>query len=443
MKRQKLILTVILTALIASSCAAEAGNDTVGDTPPAEVTSTETSAETLSESETAEASETTEAAETSPTAGTTEADVENVTGDTETSVTEKLSELSVAEVGIVGHIDEFDDVVPCKFTLGGEVELDPAILETAVNAYKQTDYYKDALEYMREKFTYDDGGNIVYSESGEPVDPDKTDFVLHNILRYHKELLIETAEHEIDFAPVPEWSYKIGDGYLTVLKTALANSLFIWSGSGTSYIPVYINGDGEAFVLDEACAQDYNSNGCFTLEYEDGSIHAVMDFGHNSIQFATVYSFEGGTPKLEISGVETTIYVENPIITANGIENDIPVLFRRNHVYMTEMFFWNSATSEYCMVDSADPDEELARAICSDETVLAEIPDAWELYQKYGMNIYGGRYITFHGRFNGGCTFSLDPQTGGLARTEGKAVTRFSNTDNLPEGIKSYNIDLT
>ncbi len=420
MKRQKLILTVILTALIASSCAAETGNDTV-EVPLSEAASLETSAETLSESETAETSETTETAETSPTAGTTEPDSESVTGDTETSVTEKLSELSVAEVGIIGHIDEFDDVVPCKFTLGEMVIPESEILEIAVNAYRETDYYKDALEFMKQYYGYDENGGLV--ELAEPED-------MHFIALYAKGLLIESAAPEVDIDAAAVYSYNIGDGHLIVLMAVLPEGLLSWSGTGIVHIPVYVNGSGEAFILDESCSQDYAD--CCTIEYEDGSIHAVMDYGHNMGGMrSAVYSFEGGVPKPEIIGWDHFL-----------IEKDIPVLFRYNAAYVREIFFWNSETSEYCMVGSADPDEELARAICSDETVLAETPEAWELYRDNKLKVFGGRYITFL-IYNGltGDTYSLDPQTGGLAKD--KTVIPCLVEDNKPEGIKSFNIDLT
>ncbi|MDE6591914.1 MAG: hypothetical protein K2K57_02475 [Oscillospiraceae bacterium] len=417
MKRQKLILSVILSALIASSCAEEAGNDTVGEIPLSEVTSSEALSESENE-ETSEASETTETAETSPTAKTTEADGENVTDETEAAAGEKLSELSVAEVGIIGHIEEFDDIVPCKFSLGEAVEPDPAVLETAVNAYRQTDYYNDALEFMKEYYGYDENGKLV--ELAEQED-------MHFIARYAKGMLMESAAPEVDIDAVPVYSYKVGDGHLIVLLAVLPDSLFSWSGTGIAHIPVYVNGSGEAFVLDEACSQDYAD--CCTVEYEDGSIHAVMDYGHNMGGMrSAVYSFEGGVPKPEIIGWDHFL-----------IEKDMPVLFRYNGAYMHEIYFWNSEASEYCMVGGAVPDEELARAICSDETVLTELPEAWELYQNDKLKIFGGKYVTFYK--SNGCTYSLDPQTGGLA--EDKTVILFSDDSELPEGIKYYNIDLT
>ncbi len=394
MKRQKLILTVILTALIASSCAEETRNDTVGEVPLSEAISTETSAETLSESETAEASETTQISET--------------------SVTEKLSGLSVAEVGIIGHIDEFDDVVPCKFTLGEAVEPDPTVLETAVNAYRQTDYYKNALEMMREYYSYNDSGELVESEE------------MYFLPRYAKEMLMESAAPEVDIDAAAVYSYNVGDGQLIVLMAVLPDSLFVWSGTGIAHIPVYVNGSGEAFVLDEACSQDYS--GCFTVEYEDGSIHAVMNFGHNmgGMQSA-VYSFEGGVPKPEISGWGHI-----------DIEEGMPVLFAYNSFYMNELFFRRENSPGYCLVKGVNADEELARAICSDETVLERVPNARELYQGGNLNVYGGKYIEITDGF--APTFSIDPQTGKV--TPDKSVIDFMH-DEFPGDFERFNIDLT
>lgn len=423
MKKTKLILPFLLTAFIASSCGQDNGGDVTGS-PALEETS-----EALSKNmpgETEETSVTSGETEntvtkTDVTGETAEESTETVTEEMSAADTEKLTELSVSDVGIAGHIEEFDDATPMKFTLGKGAETPeeiPAdILEAAVNAYRETDYYKDALDFMKEYYSYDENGELVV-----PADDE-----MHFIARYDRDFIMETAAPEVDIKAFPAYYYKAEDGHLLVLAVVLPEGLLDWSGTGVAHIPVYINGSGETFILDEACSQDYAD--CVTLEYEDGSVHAVMDYGHNmgGMKLA-VYSFEDGVPKVEIIGWD---HFE--------IHEDMPVLFRYNAAYMNELYFRDSASGKYCLVTGADPDEELARAVCSDETVLADIPEAWELYQNNKLKIFGGKYVTFY--YGNGYTYSIDPDIGGLA--EADTVICYSGEDELPEGIEYYNIDLS
>ena len=419
MKKSRLILPFLVMAFIASSC----GQGDTGDVNGSSIT--ETSGETLTETELSDISEISETSESMQTAASETAETENITEalpeETEETTTAKLTDMSVADVGIAGHIEDFDDVVPMKFTLGKGAEKPedvPAdILNIAVNAYRETDYYRDALEMMKEYYSYDEKGELVVPPEDE----------MYFVARYDRDFIMETAAPEVDIKAFPAYYYKVGDGHLVVLLTVLPGGLGVWSGTGVAHIPVYINGSGETFILEEACSQDYAD--CVTLEYEDGSVHAVMDYGHNmgGMQLA-VYSFEGGVPKGEIIGWDHfTIY------------EDMPVLFRYNAAYMNELYFRDSVSGKYCIVKGAAPDEELARAICSDETVLADIPEAWELYENDKLKIFGGRYMTFY--WGNGYTYTLDPATGGLTAAE--TVTLTTYTDELPEGIEFYNIDLS
>lgn len=422
MKKSRLILPFLLTAFIASSCGQGDTGDVNGSSIP------ETSGETLTESEvsdTPETSEVTETSESMQTATSETAETENITEalpeETEETTTAKLTNMSVADVGIEGHIEGFDDVIPMKFTLGKGAEKPedvPAdILDIAVNAYRETDYYRDALDFMKQYYSYDENGGLVVPADGE----------MHFIARYDRDFIMEAAAPEVDIKAFPAYYYKVGDGHLVVLLTVLPEGLLDWSGTGVAHIPVYINSSGETFILDEACSQDYA--GCITLEYEDSSVHAVMDYGHNmgGMQLA-VYSFEGGVPKGEIIGWDHF-----------AVYDDMPVLFRYNAAYMNELYFRDSVSGKYCIVKGAAPDEELARAICSDETVLTDIPEAWELYENDKLKIFGGRYVTFY--WGNGYTYTLDPATGGLTAAE--TVTLTTYTDELPEGIEFYNIDLS
>ena len=424
MKKSKLILLFLVTAFIASSC----GQGDTGDVNGSSIT--ETSGETLTETELSDISEISETSESMQTTVSETEETESITvksiteelpaetSETEATTAGKLTNMSVADVGIAGHIEEFDDVVPMKFTLGKGAEnpedVPADILDIAVNAYRETDYYREALEMMREYWSYD--------ENGEPVIAEVSYFVA----KYAEDMLMTSAAPQVDIKALPAYYYKVGDGHLAVLLTVLPGSLFNWSGTSTAYIPVYINGSGEAFVLDEACDQDYQD--CMTLEYEDGSVHAAMSFGHNMGGMkSAVYSFEDGMPKLEISGwghLET--------------HDDMPVLFAYNSYYINEMFFRREGSSGYCLVKEAAPDDELARAICSDDTVLAAVPNARELYSKDRIMIFGGKYITLYDGFFP--TFSIDASTGQVTEDISTGVFAY---DEFPGDFEKYNIDLT
>lgn len=324
------------------------------------------------------------------------------------------------------YITDFDEVELSYCSYISDLsfaQADEAAITKAIEAYKSSELYTEVIDRLKELFYYENGELTCIEDYPEYL-PKSTD------LAYY---IDRSAAPEIALKPDVIKSYRaLFDGEnaenLILLRTALPMSKQDWSGNYHYHVPVYVNADGEAYILYDACSQDY---GEFCLvSYDDyrAPDHALFGFGHNqSGQRSALYSFADGKPKLELSNRPLSVY-RGMLLGGFGWECWEPFLFDKEN-------------GEFCAVAAVTPSEELARIICSDRTVLSYVPDAWEFYQKDRLQIIGGKYITF------GTGIPWVDNTFVYSRS-GKCFEHIDQSVSvtgvwLPEQItKSYNINL-
>lgn len=371
---------------------------------------------------------TTESTSESSTFSTTESTPESSAA----STTEAAPELPEG-FRLSDYITDFDEVKFSYCSVISDIvfpQADDAAIATAIEAYKSSELYTEAIDGLKEIFSYENGElicSVEYSES-DPVEAILT-----------KEYIAERAYY-IDRSAAPEIALKPevvqscrapidgeNEESLVLLRTALPMSKQDWSGNYHYHIPIYVNADGEAQILYDACRQDYG--GFELLGYTRGAPHhALFSFGHNqSGQRGALYSFRDGKPKLELSDCPLSVY-QGMLLGGFGWRYCEPFLF-------------DMENGEFCAVAAVTPSEELAKIICSDPTVLSYVPDAWKVYQKNWLQIIGGKYITF----NTGIPWQDDTFIYNDSRKCFEHIDQPVSVSGLflPEQItKSYNVDL-
>lgn len=276
------------------------------------------------------------------------------------------------------YFSDFEDVEWSRVYLGNTLHFrqsDEDAVKKAIGAYRDSVLYDEALEEIKS----------LYSSDSELPWGWKTDA--------YRNMIDDSAAPEISLRTevVCSWHTVFEEtegeeGDLILLRTAMPDSMFAWSGTDAYlYVPVYVNADGEAFLLSEACHQCFGDLKPIYIP-DTRSIHVLFHFGHNEGgQGGAVYSFRNGVPKLELSGCPFTLH-DGMLLGGFGWNYFNPFLF-------------DSKNNEYFAVKSVSPSEELARMICGDPSVLESVPDAWEVYQKGNLQIIGGKYVSFHWGF--------------------------------------------
>lgn len=308
------------------------------------------------------------------------------TTDTVQSTSDTLSEVPQPapvpipeNFAISNYITDFDPMQPAFYTLFEDSDYqiyDEAANNAAVEAYKNSFYYENALEDIKSLFHYEDG----------VLTPNEENWGM---------LFLDTYQYltspEFEIAPKAAEGFKgkfdgVNEEYLIILYVPLPPACLAWSGTADFFVPVYVNARGEAFILDDVCHQSHSGFECVYYD-NSGVIHAVFNFGHNEGgKTSAVYSFANGSPKLEL-----LLYGHIEIM--EGFKQD--GLFLCYGWYTYAPFFWNEEISEYCAVNGVAPDKELAEIICTNEKILEKVPDAAEQWENGEMWIIGGKYITF------------------------------------------------
>lgn len=324
---------------------------------------------------------------------------------------------------ISDYITDFDNapLIGCSYINDILIPLaDEASVTKAVEAYKKSDFYSEAIELANEMFRI---------ENGELANNDVPDMPMWLLYGYRDYITIsETSELEFRYDVVSSVKYLLdgeNEESIVLLKVPLPLSKCDSSAHAGFHVPVYVNSDGEAHILYDVCRQDY---GLFKLiAYSDGTVHALFGFGHNEGgQQGAVYSFKNGMPKLELSGCPISIY-QGMLMGGFGWNTFEPFMF-------------NAESGEFCALKAVPPSKELAEIICSDRTILTYVPNAREMYQNKQIQIIGGKYITFNtGMPWSDYTFIYNAAYKCFERVEPVSVTGSA----LPEQItKSYNVKL-
>ncbi len=303
----------------------------------------------------------------------------------ETSETESASDIPEEgafelpdDFSISDYITDFDDVEYASCSFVGDTafpQADAAAVERAVETYKSSEMYAEAIDELNKIFHYENGG-FVRNEGYEQS------FYAEQVEKYYLDKS-RAPEPDIIITAVRSFSARLdgkNTGSVILLKTALPRwSWAEYSGNVNFHVPVFVNSAGEGQILYEARSQDY---GMFKLLDCSGTFHAVFGFGHNeSGQDGAVYSFNDDTAMLAFSDytVDTFDWI---LLGGYGWYSFEPLVFDKEK-------------GEFCGIKGVAPSEELAKIICSDKIVLAYVPDAWERYKDGGLQIIGGKYVTF------------------------------------------------
>ncbi len=347
---------VLSAALLLTGCA---GNTETESGSP-ESSSSEISSEASSDTQSAETSTSTEAKPSSS-----------------SSVSSSAPEL-VKNIKLSDYVSDFDDVEPVGFELSvldGNL-CDDSIVDKAIQAYENTEYYAEALEGARKYFAVENGElTAVPSEYSDG-------YTAGEILKHL--CVNESGELDINTKGYLSFTDKL-DGQneesIVVLDTLLPHSFVEYSGTEDFSPIVYINKDGEATVVEQLSRQTLQK--ITRIKFDDGTIHLMVESGHTTgTQRSIVFSFEDGTPKEEIQ---------------LGYMSGENLYFLHNFQYYSEnysnIFFRDG--EQYCTVSGVKPSKAISDMLCADENVLAEIPDAAKEIAEGNVYVFGGKYVSF------------------------------------------------
>lgn len=309
-----------------------------------------------------------------------EAVVKNVVADT-------FSEEVHAEFDIHNFCSdaEFDSATPMKYCVKSDVNLqtpDTDKMNVAIAAFKASEYYKSVQDEARRIIKYEDGEYVGVEEFG----PWTAEAYLSFFNR--------SATADFEFEPiVKEYMSACFDGknleHVFILEIPLPPEIFEWSGDSTCSVPVYVNSENEAIILDSAVQQTLNDT--TVIEYEDGICHIIFTSGHSDgTAQGLIYSFSDGAPKLELH----TGHID--------VEDDINgnCLMYVNYGFGTcyVPFFRDGDRKCYCALGDMPATEELTEYIRNDPAIMEKYAD--EMMNLYKIDIYtadisviGGKYI--------------------------------------------------
>lgn len=283
MKRKAAAFLLALTLTLITAC----NNQSIETQPAAAITAGTATTTSTTATITDFSVTTTAAAETANQSVTTTSAL--ATDDTEPkSAEEKYAPLRIEnpDESIMAEYEEFDyNQYPSD---------DKAAEEAAIAAYMGSDYYKEALEETRELLKY---------ENGELTETDL------NWKTYYggiKAFVDKSKAPDIDIEPKILVKIKAkldgeNEENLFVFSAAMPDSCFIASSEAACIVfGIYVNSEGQAFILDFSCYQGAVS--FFTAKYvNSGKIHGVFNGYHSDGTARTaVYSFQNGQPKLEM-----------------------------------------------------------------------------------------------------------------------------------------------
>ncbi|MCM1578935.1 MAG: hypothetical protein NC078_09075 [Ruminococcus sp.] len=303
--------------------------------------------------------------------------------ETSPETTEETSPETIAEIT---EPLPFDDISLLSFAALDSEDPDPAALEAAIAAYRQSEYYREALERAKE---------MVYYEDGEFFAAEEENWLAGASVNY----VYLNDEGEMDIQAHSVYSRRAkfdgeNEETLILLQVLLPDCLFEWSGNASAHIPVYVNSKGEAVILSGICSQDYED--CFVLSYENGKSHAVFNFGHNMGGMKTaVYSFENGEPICELAFWGHT-----------ELHEDMNVISVYNAAYMHTLFFYDPESGRYSGLKKVRPTAEQAAALSESGIVSERISDPYQLYKEGRLVVTGGKYFTF--LCDNGYTYKFD-----------------------------------
>lgn len=324
---------------------------------------------------------TTSAEETTVTESVTETTTtENITETTTASTTaESVTEATTEDkiplpknFSLADYIDSFDEAEPIQYTVDTsrytyEYKKTPAAEQAALDAVNGSEYLEHINAEARDMLEYKDG---VYT-----CREDKWTFLTDTYIDYMGE------DYKVEPRLLQTRS-ALFDGknreYIFTYIVPLHFDFLEWSGTNEFVIPVYVNSDNEAYILDAAAAQTLSLPDL--LHYSDGVTHAAFTWGHTAgTTGSAIYSFSDGKPTIEFKGCGLKYDTMGTILF-----NDISGFLGHG-----SLFFRDGIRGCYCGIDGVPVSDELAEILRDN----ADIPDFDQVRDE--LTIYGGTYITY------------------------------------------------
>ena len=346
---KKRLAAILSLALLLTACV---GSGDTADTTE-EVSSEVTSADTT-------------------TAETTTASITTTQQETTTSETipEPEPEPVIAkDIDLSEYIGSFDEAEPLQYSVydslySYEYEVPASAEKAALDAVLSSEYVRIVTEEAKKMLDYKDG---VYSLAGE-----EEIFLADTYIEYLGD------NYQVEPRLVMTRNAKF-DGenteYIFIWSIPLHYDFLEWSGTTEFFIPVYVNANGEAFLLEAAAQQTlYRPD---LLCYSDGVIHAAFTSGHTAgTSYFVIYSFKDGKPKLETEGCGLSF--DSPYGTL--LFNDHSGFFGHGN-----LFFRDGQRDCYCGVAGVPVSDELKRIVMENKDISDE-NDVGE--------VFGGKYIS-------------------------------------------------
>lgn len=364
----KRLLTLASLAIILTAC----GNTEQTAETAAEIT---TSAEETTVTESVTETTTTENITETTTASTTTESVTEATTEDKIPLPENFS--------LADYIDSFDEAEPIQYTVDTsrytyEYKKAPAAEQAALDAVNGSEYLELINAEARDMLEYKDG---VYT-----CREDKWTFLTDTYIDYMGE------DYKVEPRLLQTRS-ALFDGknreYIFTYIVPLHFDFLEWSGTNEFVIPVYVNSDNKAYILEYAARQTLSLPDL--LHYSDGVVHAAFTWGHTAgTTGSAIYSFSDGKPTIEFKGCGLKYDTMGTILF-----NDISGFLGHG-----SLFFRDGIRGCYCGVDGVSVSDELAEILRDN----ADIPDFDEVRDE--LAIYGGQYIFF-----GDCTVKVQDGT--------------------------------
>lgn len=298
----------------------------------------------------------------------------------ETATTNDIStekQIAQEEFNIHDYFTDFDSATPMKYWKCGGFnihKLDLNIMEIAISALKESEYYKSVITEAKQILVYENGKHQAISET----------WTIETYLEYFN----KDDASEFEFQPVLVNNFTTNfdgknEGFIFIFEIPLPPTDVEWSGASTFYVPVFVNNDGKAFILEEAAQQTlYSAN---VITYSDGISHMLFDSGHTTgTQQSFIYSFNNGVPKLEL---------ENYCITS---QNDDYMLYRDSpdSSYWYLLFFRDAERDCYCAISEVAATDEFAEYIHNNPIIIEKYANEIDNFDEAEITIFGGKYIS-------------------------------------------------
>lgn len=365
-------ISVISAALLLTGCARNTETESGSSSVPDSVKSSDTSSVSPST-----------ATDTSSAIGTSTAT--STSSSTNTLSSSSTSSNSAAtypeEFKISDYMSGFDDVEPVgvEYVDPDSISCDETIIEQALEVYKNSECFSEAIESAYDRFQVENGQLI--PRDAELIKDEK---MLSSYMDMWGNMLSVNDSNEIEIGTSAVYGFTakldgIHDESIVVLESYLPAGFMEYSGTTVFYPVVYINADGEATVIELLSRQTLQN--ITRIEFADGTIQLLVESGHTTgTQRSIVYSFNDGKPIEELCF--SNIWREGSVFFG-GFDSNTP----------SKAFFRYG--NEYCMLEAVQPSKAISDMLCADNNILETIPDAAKEIADGNVYVIGGKYVSF------------------------------------------------